>query len=38
MTYVVTTESFGIQDLLYRSDGTLLTPDSGLIVSPRVEF
>ena len=38
MTYVVTAVSFGIQDLLYRSDGTLLTPDSGLIVSPRVEF
>ena len=36
MTYVVTAESFGIQDLLYRSDGTLLTPGSGLIVSPRV--
>ena len=35
MTYVVTQHSFGIQDLLYRSDGSLLTPDSGLIVTPR---
>lgn len=35
MTYVVTEESFAISDVLYRPDGSTVTPDNGLATAQR---
>lgn len=36
MTYVVSPESFAIRDLLYRPDGSLLTPGGGFVTASRI--